>query len=87
MELRVSSIDCIPESVKFLLVETGKRENFTCGIRNPGLWNPEYSSRNPKSYLGLESRIQVPLTKTGLKYLESGIHGVESRIQDRLGFI
>ena len=20
---------------------------FACGIRNPGLWNPEYSSRNP----------------------------------------
>ena len=22
-------------------------ENFTCGIRNPGLWNPENNSRNP----------------------------------------
>ena len=22
--------------------------NFACGIQNPGLWNPEYSSRNPK---------------------------------------
>ena len=34
---------------------------------NPGnfcLWNLEYRSRNP----GLESRIQVPLTKTGIQY-------------------
>ena len=29
--------------------------------------------------------IQVPLTKTGIQYLESGIHGMESRIQDCLG--
>ena len=28
----------------------GIRENFACAIRNPGLWNPEYSSRNPESY-------------------------------------
>ena len=28
----------------------GIREIFACGIRNPGLWNPEYSSRNPESY-------------------------------------
>ena len=28
----------------------------------------------------------MPLTKTGIQYLESGIHGVESRIQDCLGF-
>ena len=33
-----------------------------------------------------KSRIQVLLTKTGIQYLESGIHGVESRIQDALGF-
>ena len=49
---------------------------FACGIRNPGLWNPEYSSRNP----------EVPVTKTQIVYLESEIHGVESTIQDRLGF-
>ena len=29
----------------------------------------------------LESRFQVPLTKTGIQYQESGIHGIESRIQ------
>ena len=28
---------------------------LACGIRNPGLWNPEYQKR-------LESRIQVPKT-------------------------
>ena len=55
------------------------RENFACGIWNPGLWNPEDSLRNPESHKRLESRIQVPLTKTGINYLESGIHGPESK--------
>ena len=46
----------IPESGKFC----------ACGIRNPALWNPEYSCRNPKSW-ALESGIQpkeseIPLT-------------------------
>jgi len=56
----------IPESVRFLLVESEIRELVACEIWNPGLWNPEYNSRNPESYKGLESRIQVPLTKTGI---------------------
>ena len=34
---------------KFLFVESGIREIFASGMRNPGLWNPEYSSRNPES--------------------------------------
>ena len=33
----------------------------------------------------MESGIQVLLTNTGIQYLESGIHGVESRIQDCAG--
>ena len=24
--------------------------NFACGTWNPGLWNPEYSVRNPESH-------------------------------------
>ena len=64
--------------------ESGKI--FTRGIRNPGLWNPKYSSKNPESLQRLESRIQVPLTKTGIQYLEHRIRGVESGIQDCLGF-
>ena len=59
-------------------------EIFASGIRNPGLWNPEYSSRNPESLLRLESGIQIPLTnrpesniwnpesKTVLEFLISG---------------
>ena len=53
-------------------------------FRNPWnfcLWNPEswamesgiLISRNQGSYWGLESRIQVPLTKTGIKNLKSEI--------------
>ena len=37
--------------------------SFACAIRNLWSWNPEYSSRNPESHKGLESGIQVPLTK------------------------
>ena len=37
----------IPEYGKFLLVESGIWEFF---LRNPGLWNPEYNSRNPESH-------------------------------------
>ena len=36
---------------------SGIPETFSFGVRNPGLWNPEFSSRNP------ESRIQAPLTR------------------------
>ena len=32
--------------------------------------------------IGMESRIQVPLTKVGIQYLESGICDVESGIQE-----
>ena len=40
----------IPESGAFLLVESEIRGNSACGIRNPGLWNLEYSSRNSESH-------------------------------------
>ena len=84
----VSTTCCIDNNVSTHVKESVFREpgNFCCGIRYPGLWNPEYSSKNPESYQGLESRFQVPLTNTGIQYLESEIHGVESRIQDCLGF-
>ena len=48
-------------------------------IWNLGLWNLEYSSNKTESYERLESRIQVPLTKTEIQYLESRIQGGESR--------
>ena len=51
---------------------SGIPETFSFGVRNPGLWNPEFSSRNP------ESRIQAPL-------IGSRIDSVESGIQDCLG--
>ena len=40
----------IPGSGKFWPLESRIRESFVCGIRNPGLWNPEYSSRNLESH-------------------------------------
>ena len=35
----------------FLLVESRMQEIFACEIQNLGLWNTEYSSRNPESHL------------------------------------
>ena len=32
-------------------------------MQNPGLWNPEYSCRNPVSHKQLESAIQIELKK------------------------
>ena len=67
----------ILESVNCLLIESGI---LGFGIRNTA------QTRNPESHKRLESRIQVPLAKTGIQYLESGIHDVESWIQHCLGF-
>ena len=39
---------------KVLFEESGIRNKFDGGIRNPGLWNPE-------SHQQLESEIQVPV--------------------------
>ena len=81
------------ESEKVLLVASGIRENFACGIPNLGnfsLWNPEFWA--------LEFGIQPnptndwnPESKSNWQRLESSTWnpestGVESRIQDFLGF-
>ena len=54
---------------------------FDCEIPNPGLWNPESSSRNPESRWWLEFGIQVPLTWNS-KFNFPLITHLESRIQD-----
>ena len=74
----------VRESGKLLLEKSRIRVtvNFANGIRNPGFWNLEYNSRNPESQL----RLEVLLTNSGIRYLQSGIHGLESRIQDCPGF-
>ena len=71
----------IPEFGKFFLWNPG---NFSCGIRNPGFWNPEYRSRNAESPLWLESGIHSTDKESRIQYLEFRIHGVKSRIQDCL---
>ena len=65
----------IPETGKLLLVESG------IGIL--GLRIRKTTQEIPKRW---ESGIQVPPTKTGIQYVESGIPGLESTIQDCLGF-
>ena len=70
-------------------------------VRESGFWNPwNFYLWNLESWalecgiklnesgillrIGIQSN--VPIEKTGIRCLESGIHGVESRIQDCLGF-
>ena len=70
---------------KFWLAESGIRERFAGKIRNPGLWNPEYSLRNPESHLTI--RIRNPGStgrESGTQCLPSGFNGLESRVQDSL---
>ena len=55
-------------------LESGIKESRNQGIKESGIL----------LRIGIQSK--VPLEKTGIKCLESGIHGVESRIQDCLGF-
>ena len=62
---------------EFLHVESGIWENLTCGIRNPGLWNLEYSSKNLE-LIPLTIGIQNPCSTD--KELQSGINGLESGI-------
>ena len=38
----------ILECGKLLLMESRIQKKFAAGIQNPGLWIPEYSSRNPE---------------------------------------
>ena len=76
----------ILEFGKSLTVESGKQGKF-------GLWNLESWALESRIHfkesgfpLMIGFRIQVPLKKTGIQYLESGIQGVESRIQDCFEF-
>ena len=67
----------IPETGKLLLVESG------IGILGLRIRKTTQEIRIPKRW---ESGIQVPLTKTGIQYVESGIPGLKSTIQDCLAF-
>ena len=60
---------------KFLFVESGIREIFASGMRNPGLWNPEYSSRNPES-----PKDRIPESKTVLVPLHSALLSFQDKI-------
>ena len=74
---------------KFLFVETGIREVLS-GFRKPRLWNPEHTWELKESGIPITIKIRNPSStdkETGFQYLESKIHGVESRIQNCLGFL
>ena len=58
--------------------------NVCCGILNPELWYPEYSSREFRIPLAIGIRKRWPSSiessnEYGIQYMESGIYGAESR--------
>ena len=59
--------------------------NFVRWIRNPRLWNPEYSSSNATPTKDWNQESTFHKQSSGSQYLESEIQRVESRIQDCLG--
>ena len=59
------------------------KRNFCLWNLEPGLWNPEYSQRNPESHNGLKPGIQVPLTKDP----ESSTWNLESTAWNPVQFI
>ena len=63
------------------------RESEIVLLVESGYESPEYSSRNlqPLPAVGIWN-VSSTDKESGIQYLESGIHGVESRIQDCLGF-
>ena len=63
LNVRASSVHDVRKSGKFLLVKSG----ILCGIWNPGLWNPEYSSRNPEILLTIGIQNPSSLTETGIQ--------------------
>ena len=80
------------ESGKSSTVESGIGEVLARGILKPGLWNPEYSSRNPESHLWLaypESKFHVTKNPQSSTW-EPESHSMDSRIQhylDQLRFL
>ena len=64
--------------------ELGFLKPGDCCLRNPESWALE-SGIQRKKY-GIPLRHTFPLTKTGIKYMESGVNGVESKIREFLGF-
>ena len=73
-------------------MESGIRELFSRGILNPGLCNPESSSRNPESIndckpnpISTDKQSGIRYLERGIQLLESEIYIVESRIQNCLG--
>ena len=83
----------ILESGKFLLAELGilalenhaNDWNSESKFYRQKIRNPVPGTRNPYKDLNPESKFHWQ-TQTGIQYLESGIHCVESRIQDCIGF-
>ena len=71
-------IRSILESRKHMLVESGIKNLFASGIRNPTLWNPESSSRIPEN---MSFGIRNPLRwnhKSSTAQIRSLHHGIQN---------
>ena len=66
-----------------------KESEFNREILNNGLWNVLVGSWTLESGISLTIGVQNPSppAETGIQCVESGIHGVESGMQDNLGFL
>ena len=60
-------------------------ENFSCATQIPGLLNKEYGSTSPDILLTIGIRSSTD-KESGTQYKESGIHSMEYRILDFIGF-
>ena len=61
----------------YRLTEFGIREIFAGGIRNPVLWNPEYSLRNPNPW-NPESKFHWPRIRNPVPGVRSPWHGIQN---------
>ena len=62
----------------FFLIALHVRNIFACGIENPGLWDPEYSSRNPANDWNPESKFHLQRLRNQLFGIRNPWRGIQN---------
>ena len=62
----------------FFLIALHVRNIFACGIENPGLWDPEYSSRNPANDWNPESKFHLQRLRNQLFGIQNPWRGIQN---------
>ena len=90
IQWRVVASNSVHVSSKTCITEWCRPDHGIRAIFPWGIWNRENNSLMESGIMGMapgdSSRNPSSTTKVGVQYLESGIHCVESRVQDCLGF-